>query len=135
MKKFGLYLAAGALFACMALPVAANTDLTLDWDGNSVTVSVPDEVAAIANGNMSAITSALSLSGKDADYVKSMLEQITTAYDEASSTLGTATPYTTSINGLDDFTDVLVDGEKLASGSGTSKKNAQQILQEEILRS
>ena len=109
MKKFGLYLAAGALFACMALPVAANTDLTLDWDGKSVTVSVPDEVAAIANGNMSAITSALSASGKDADYVKSMLEQITTAYDTASSTLGTATPYTTSINGLDDFTDVLVD--------------------------
>lgn len=111
MKKFGLYFAAGALLASLAFPATAGTITLTGNDDNSVDVTLPDDVISLIGGNRDAINSALSDSdnGLSTSEITSLANDINTAYGNASSVVGVSNPISATFNGLNDFTDVLVD--------------------------
>lgn len=108
MKKMTL-IAGAALLACTVVPVAARTVTFTKSDGSTLTADLPEEAAALAEANAAAIASALESNGVSQADLDTIASGVTTAYSAAESIVGTATPYTTAIGGLNDFTDVLVD--------------------------
>ncbi len=100
MKKI-LLVASTALLALS--PVLADTAITL----NGANYTVPDEVANIYNANKIAIDSAIqNVSAAD---IANVINAINSGYAIAAPKLGTLMPYTTSVNGLNEFTDILCD--------------------------
>lgn len=110
MKRLGLYVAAGALFACITSPVTAASITLTSSDGTTTyTVDLPDDVISLIGSNTTAIADTLEEESVTQSDLNTIASEVTNAYNSASSIVGVSNPYSTALNGLNDFTDVLVD--------------------------
>jgi len=90
----------------------ADQYVTLNWGaGQTVTMAVPDDLAIMINSNKAAIENALTVNNIDSTTAKSYVTEAKDAYTSFLSSAGikTTMPYTTVINGLNEFTGALVD--------------------------
>lgn len=107
MKKIILVLSAALM---VVLPVFADKSVTIEWGSNSWTGTLPDEVASLVEDNMDTIVTNLKDNNVTEDDVKNYADEITDVYNnEIADSLGTTTPYTTAVGGLNDFSDALKD--------------------------
>lgn len=98
--------------------------ITLNWgDGQELTVdtdnfsgtngvgNVPVDIIKIAKEHKGEIESALTKSGANSNDAKDGLNQATSAYKDyiKESGIPTENPYTTTVNGLNDFSDIILD--------------------------
>lgn len=110
MKKIGLSIIGLALFATTSMWAES---ITITWNGITKTVNnVPTDLVGIINSNMDKIEEALTtyqVTEQDFDDY-GVDTKIQSFYSNLSSYgIKTTTPYTTAINGFNDFSDVLTD--------------------------
>ncbi len=90
----------------------ADQEITLTWGSDeTLTVSVPDDLASVVNDHKSEIESALQKNGVTSATAEGYVNEAKKAYTDflSNSSIKTTTPYGTVINGLNDMTDVLTD--------------------------
>lgn len=106
MKKIFATLLFAALFAFPAL--ARSVTLTLP-DGSSWTYDLPDDVANIVDQYKSEIEQRLRGNNVTREQMDAAANELSRAYSDIASSLGTDHPYTVAKNGLNDFADVIRD--------------------------
>ena len=106
MKKIILALCAALMLA--SLPLFADS-VTINWgDGNTHTFNdVPADFVKLVNDNRSAIETALTNNSVSETDIKKYEAEIKSAYTNMTTAMGTPTPYTTAVNGLNSFSDDL----------------------------
>lgn len=110
MRKFGLCLAAAALLSSAAVPLFADTIELKTSDGTTTySVDLPADIIAFIGNNGTAIADELQKAGKTTAQAEALANDISTAYGKASEVVGVSNPYTTSLKGLNDFSDILAD--------------------------
>ncbi len=90
----------------------ADKDITLNWsNGETITVTVPDDLATIINEHKSDIEKALTERNINSATASGYVNQAKDAYTDflTKSGISTKTPYKTVVNGLNDLTDVMTD--------------------------
>ena len=90
----------------------ADKDITLNWsNGETITVTVPDDLATIINEHKSDIEKALTKGNITSATASGYVNQAKDAYTDflTKSGISTKTPYKTVVNGLNDLTDVMTD--------------------------
>lgn len=111
MKKTK-FLAVAIIASLLGIHAVADQYVTLNWGaGQTVTMAVPDDLAIMINSNKAAIENALTVNGIDSTTAETYVQEAKTAYTAFLSSAGikTTMPYTTVINGLNEFTGALVD--------------------------
>ena len=85
--------------------------VTLIWGLNSAIIDVPDEIASLVLDNQEKIQQALLKNNVTAADLQDAVGEVRKAYDALISdgTLKTGTPYTTTVNGLNSFSELLGD--------------------------
>ncbi|MCR5288441.1 MAG: hypothetical protein K6E51_00455 [Treponema sp.] len=112
MKHLCKLLVAGIATSIVFIGVAsADTSITINWNGGTYTTTVPDEIATIINSNMSSIVSSLNANNVDSTTLGDAVTEAKDAYTDflANNPNMTTTPYTTSVNSLNDFCENLND--------------------------
>lgn len=111
MKKIKFFVAALGC-SILALPLVAK-DVTLNWgNGQTITVTdLDDDLVKVINDHKGEIENALATNGVDKATVESAVTQAKDAYNKfkKDNPSISANPYTNTINGISDFTDILVD--------------------------
>ena len=104
-----------AILALFAFPLAAGS-ITLTWvdkDGTTQTTplnNIADDLVTLISQHKGEIESALTASKLSSTDVDAAVAQATKAYNDfVGSNSSLKNPYTTTINGLNDFTDVILD--------------------------
>lgn len=84
---------------------------TSDSSGANVVGNVPLDIIKIAAEHLGEIQTALANAGVSSSDAKNALNQATTAYKDYvnNSGISTLNPYTTTVNGLNDFADIMLD--------------------------
>ncbi len=112
MKKVKV-IAVALIASFMAASAAyADKDITLNWsNGETITVTVPDDLATIINEHKSDIEKALTERNINSATASGYVNQAKDAYTDflTKSGISTKTPYKTVVNGLNDLTDVMTD--------------------------
>ncbi len=112
MKKVKV-IAVALIASFMAASAAyADKDITLNWsNGETITVTVPDDLATIINEHKSDIEKALTKDNITSATASGYVNQAKDAYTDflTKSGISTKTPYKTVVNGLNDLTDVMTD--------------------------
>lgn len=112
MKKVKV-IAVALIASFMAASAAyADKDITLNWsNGETITVTVPDDLATIINEHKSDIEKALTKGNITSATASGYVNQAKDAYTDflTKSGISTKTPYKTVVNGLNDLTDVMTD--------------------------
>ena len=112
MKKVKV-IAVALIASFMAASAAyADKNITLNWsNGETITVTVPDDLATIINEHKSDIEKALTGANITSAAASGYVNQAKDAYTDflTKSGISTKTPYKTVVNGLNDLTDVMTD--------------------------
>ena len=112
MKKVKV-IAVALIASFMAASAAyADKNITLNWsNGETITVTVPDDLATIINEHKSDIEKALTKGNITSATASGYVNQAKDAYTDflTKSGISTKTPYKTVVNGLNDLTDVMTD--------------------------
>lgn len=112
MKRAIFFLSIFMAF-CTSLPIMAGS-VTLKW-GNGETITVDDldsDLVKLINDHKGEIQNALTEHGVTTAQATDAVNEAKKAYNDfigSNSALSKIKPYTTTINGLDDFTDIIVD--------------------------
>ena len=112
MKKVKVIAVALIAFFMAASAAYADKDITLNWsNGETITVTVPDDLATIINEHKSDIEKALTERNINSATASGYVNQAKDAYTDflTKSGISTKTPYKTVVNGLNDLTDVMTD--------------------------
>ena len=113
--KRARFLSLGLIASVVVFPLSAEK-VTLNWgNGETLTVDtdtgVPSDVIKIITEHKGEIESALTANDVDSTTAESAVTEAKNAYNSyvSSSSMKTTSPYTTAVNGLNDFADIMVD--------------------------
>ncbi len=116
---FRILISASTLFALVALPLSAVSTTTMSFTvpGGTVTFNVPNDLVSIVSENKSQIESALSTymtnNGKSQSDIQNLLNDAQTVvdnqYDDFMTKNHISNPYTTAVDGINDFCESLED--------------------------
>jgi hypothetical protein len=108
MKLIKTIALSATIAALFALPSFAK-EIYLSTYGFSV--EVPDDIASIVEDNLTEIEEALQSNGITEEQIKETMDTVNNEYDKLKEEYGFVTdePYTTAVNGLNDFSEALTD--------------------------
>ena len=108
MKKLFAVL---ALAAMAAVPAMAKSVTLTGADGNPITLDLPDDFAVIVDTYRAIIEDKIKQHGISSGdpALATMQTEINKAYQTMAASLGTMSPYTTAVTGLNEFADILCD--------------------------
>ena len=109
MKKITKGLCTFALLSLISAPTFAGT-VEFNWgNGQTATVNIPDDLMSIVNDNKSAIENALTTNNVSQTEFQTNVNDFYNDYSTYLQNFSTQTPYTDTVNGLDDFCGALRD--------------------------